>query len=198
MVRPYFRSARPRLIEYSESVVDSAVEMPIWFSIILYMESLKSTTRTYRPGRSTPIPPEAAFTPRAVYRRLGLIREDQHELIDTLRDGVSVAVFDTLASEIGASKTLLGRVIGLPSSTLVRRRQSKRLSPEESDRLYRVASAYQRTLQLFEGDRQAAQRWLNDPAKALGGISPLEYLDTEAGAEAIHDLILRLEHGVIT
>ena len=162
------------------------------------MERLKSTIHTYRPGQSAQIPPEAAFTPNAVYQRLGLIREDQHELVNALRDGVSVAVFDSLAAEIGASKTLLGRIIGLPSSTLVRRRQSKRLSPEESDRLYRVASTYQHTLQLFEGDRQAAKRWLNEPAKALGGISPIEYLDTEAGAEAVHDLILRLEHGIIT
>jgi putative toxin-antitoxin system antitoxin component (TIGR02293 family) len=53
-------------------------------------------------------------------------------------------------------------------------------------------------LQLFEGDRTAAQRWLNEPAKALGGSKPIDYLDTEAGAEAVHDLILRLEHGVIT
>jgi putative toxin-antitoxin system antitoxin component (TIGR02293 family) len=162
------------------------------------METTKSTTRIYRPGRSNHIPPEAAFAPRAVYTRLGLIHGDGSELIRALRDGVPVTVFDTLAAEIGTSKTLLGRVIGLPSSTLVRRRQSKRLSPEESDRLYRVASAYQRALQLFEGDRKAAQRWLNDPAKALGGISPIEYLDTEAGAEAIQDLILRLEHGIVT
>ena len=162
------------------------------------METTKSATRTYRPGRPSQIPPEVAFTPRAVYKRLGLIQRDGSELVRALRDGVPVTVFDTLAAEIGTSKTLLGRVIGLPSSTLVRRRQSKRLSPEESDRLYRVASAYQRALQLFEGDRKAAQHWLNEPAKALGGISPIEYLDTEAGAEAIQDLILRLEHGIVT
>jgi putative toxin-antitoxin system antitoxin component (TIGR02293 family) len=162
------------------------------------METADTTTRTYRPGRPSQIPPEVAFTPRAVYKRLGLIQRDGAELIRALRNGVPVAVFDTLAAEIGTSKTFLGRVIGLPSSTLVRRRQSKRLSPEKSDRLYQVASAYQRTLQLFEGDRQAAQRWLNEPAKALGGISPIEYLDTEAGAEAVHDLILRLEHGIVT
>jgi putative toxin-antitoxin system antitoxin component (TIGR02293 family) len=93
---------------------------------------------------------------------------------------------------------VLGKIIGLPSSTLTRRRQSKRLSPDESDRLYRVASAYRNALQLFEGDRTAAQRWLNEPAKALGGSKPIDYLDTEAGAEAVHALILRLEHGVIT
>jgi putative toxin-antitoxin system antitoxin component (TIGR02293 family) len=96
-----------------------------------------------------------------------------------------------------SAQAALGRIIGLPSSTLARRRRSKRLSPDESDRLYRVASAYRNALQLFEGDRTAARRWLNEPAKALGGSSPIDYLDTEAGTEAVHDFILRLEHGVI-
>lgn len=51
---------------------------------------------------------------------------------------------------------------------------------------------------MFEGDKNAAVAWLKRPAKALGGSTPLDYLDTAAGAEAVHDLITRLEHGVIT
>ncbi len=53
-------------------------------------------------------------------------------------------------------------------------------------------------MRLFAGDRTAAKRWLNEPAKALAGSSRNRYSDTEAGAEAVRDLILRLEHGVIT
>jgi putative toxin-antitoxin system antitoxin component (TIGR02293 family) len=139
----------------------------------------------------------ASFDPTVVYRRLGLIGDDETRLVDVLRAGVPAAVFGRLAEEIGTSQAMLGRLIGLPPSTLARRRQAKRLSPEESDRLYRVASVYQSALQLFEGDREAARRWLNEPAKALGSSTPLAYLDTEAGAEAVHDLVLRLEHGVV-
>jgi len=162
------------------------------------MGTLKSESRIYRLQTSAEAAPAAAFAPGEVYRRLGLIKSDRSELVGALRIGLPVTVFGKLAAEIGTSQAVLGRIIGLPSSTLARRRQSKRLSPDESDRLYRVASAYRNTLQLFEGDRTAAQRWLNQPAKALGGSAPIEYLDTEAGAEAVHDLILRLEHGVIT
>ncbi len=162
------------------------------------MGSSKSVSKTYRPRASAKASPAATFAPGEVYKRLGLIKVDRSELVRVLRIGVPVAVFAKLAAEIGTSQATLGKVIGLPSSTLTRRRQSKRLSPDESDRLYRVAAAYRGTLQLFEGDRTAAQRWLTEPAKALGGSSPIEYLDTEAGAEAVHDLILRLEHGVVT
>ncbi|MGH8591334.1 MAG: antitoxin Xre/MbcA/ParS toxin-binding domain-containing protein, partial [Gammaproteobacteria bacterium] len=72
------------------------------------------------------------------------------------------------------------------------------LSPEESDRVYRVAAAYRSAVQLFEGEAESARRWLNDPAKALGGDSPLQHLDTEAGAAEVQDFIGRLEHGVYT
>ncbi|MCB1800111.1 MAG: DUF2384 domain-containing protein [Gammaproteobacteria bacterium] len=160
------------------------------------MGTTKTEPRTYRP--ETVVAPPGAFTAGEVYKRLGLIKSDRSELVNVLRIGVPVSVFAKLAAEIGTSQAALGKVIGLPSSTLARRRQSKRLSPDESDRLYRVASAYRNALQLFEGDRAGARNWLNEPAKALGGSSPVDYLDTEAGAEAVHDLILRLEHGVIT
>ena len=59
-----------------------------------------------------------------------------------------------------------------------------------------MADAYRNALQLFEGDSEQARRWLSQPARALGGVSPLAYLDTEAGAAEVRRLIGRLEHGV--
>jgi len=53
-------------------------------------------------------------------------------------------------------------------------------------------------LQLFEGDAESARRWLSEPAKALGGDSPLQHLTTEAGVAQVLDLIGRLEYGVYT
>ncbi len=73
-----------------------------------------------------------------------------------------------------------------------------RLNPDESDRIYRITTIVDAADQLFEGDHEAALRWLKEPAKALGGVAPLDYLDTEVGADAVRDLIGRLEHGVIT
>ena len=57
---------------------------------------------------------------------------------------------------------------------------------------------YTLVLGLFEGDSEAARRWLNEPAKALGGNTPLQHLDTEAGAGEVQDLIGRLQQGVVT
>ncbi len=117
---------------------------------------------------------------------------------DAIRQGFPVTAVDRLAKELEIPLQRLLRIIALPSATLARRRAKKRLSPQESDRLYRVVAAWAAALRLFEGDAAAARRWLNEPAWALGGRTPLENLDTEAGADEVRDLIGRLEHGVVT
>ncbi len=116
-----------------------------------------------------------------------------------IRRGLPVKVLDLLTEELGVSQQTLLKVVALPSATLARRRRPPgRLSPQESDRVYRVAAAYRAALQLFEGDAETARRWMSEPAKALGGNTPIQHLDTEAGAGEVQDLIGRLEHGVIT
>lgn len=46
---------------------------------------------------------------------------------------------------------------------------------------------------LFEGDLEAAEKWLSQPLPALGGLTPIQ-----APLEEVLDLIGRLEHGVFT
>ncbi len=67
---------------------------------------------------------------------------------------------------------------------------------DEGDRLYRFAEVYKNAVDLFEGDRQRANTWLLNPVRGLGGQRPVEMIATTAGAEAVLDLIGRLEHGV--
>ena len=160
----------------------------------------KTVARKKGASRKTPAGHAVFATDAAasVFVHLGFIQHDRTELVPILRAGAPIKVFTNLVALLGTSQKELGSLIGLPPATLSRRVKSKRLSPEESDRAYRVASAYRAALQLFEGEKAAAVDWLKQPAKALGGATPLSYLDTEAGAEAVHDLIGRIEHGVIT
>ena len=55
-----------------------------------------------------------------------------------------------------------------------------------------------RIIYSFQGDRAAAIRWLETPAKALGGKQPSELISTSVGTNAVLDLIARIEHGIIT
>jgi len=126
-----------------------------------------------------------------LFRRLGLIK-GRADLITTIHQGFPVAVIEKLADELELPQQTLLKVARIAPATLTRRRRSPSglLSPEESDRIYRIADVYRAVLQLFEGDGESA--------RALGGETPLQHLDTEAGAAQVRDLIGRLEHGVYT
>jgi len=159
----------------------------------------RSTTRIFRPStRSTEGAGQSDFDPAGIFARLGLVASSRADLVAEIRLGLPVNVIDKLTQELAISQQTLLQIIALPTATLTRRRTQKRLTPQESDRVYRMAATYRAASELFDNDAKATRRWLNEPAKALGGNTPLQHLDTEAGADDVQDLIGRLEHGVIT
>jgi putative toxin-antitoxin system antitoxin component (TIGR02293 family) len=55
-----------------------------------------------------------------------------------------------------------------------------------------------KTLELFEGDRDAATEWLTTAQPALGGSVPLDLAKSDVGAREVERLVGRLEHGVFS
>ena len=92
----------------------------------------------------------------------------------------------------------LSRLLRIPQRTLMRRRASGRLGPDESERLLRIATVFDDATRLFAGDADAARRWLTTPSKELENEPPLEFARSEIGAREVQDFIGRLEHGVFT
>jgi putative toxin-antitoxin system antitoxin component (TIGR02293 family) len=90
------------------------------------------------------------------------------------------------------------RLIKISPRTMHRRKETGKLSPEESDRLVRAARIIDHARQLFENDVKAANRWLSTPQPALAGATPLEYARTEVGAREVEALISRLEYGIFS
>ena len=82
-------------------------------------------------------------------------------------------------------------------SKLRSRAKVGRFNTVESDRLVALISVFQETLTLFEGDVSAAKEWLTSPVRGLGSKRPLEMLGTRVEANAVLDLIGRLERGVL-
>ena len=142
---------------------------------------------------------QQAYAREVVFSKLGMIRTSRGDIVRTTRSGYPFIVIEKLADAIGTAQKELLPIINLSSPTLARRRsRGDKLKPQESDNVYRVASAYRDALELFEADSDAAKNWLHTPAKALGGETPFSLLDTQAGADQVRDLIGRLEHGVYT
>lgn len=79
--------------------------------------------------------------------------------------------------------------------TLQRRRDRKRLSLEESDKLTRVIRVIARA-EATLGDPSKAERWVREPNRALGGRRPLDLLTSDVGARAVEKVLGRIEHGI--
>jgi putative toxin-antitoxin system antitoxin component (TIGR02293 family) len=110
----------------------------------------------------------------------------------TVREGLPRGAFDRIKGAIGTSSEELALVTDIPARTIARR---KKFKPAESERLLRVGSAFQKTLELFE-DLDRARKWFTTPKSALGGLSPIKCCDTETGCKEVENLLGRLDEGV--
>lgn len=115
-----------------------------------------------------------------------------------LRSGFSYKTLAHFQNASGLALEQIVRLTGIPRTTLHRRHRSGRLNMDESDRLLRVAGLFEQAVDLFEGDVDAARKWLESPLHALGGEIPLEFATTEFGTRCVERIIGRLEHGVFT
>ena len=124
-----------------------------------------------------------------------LLQVSPEQLITRIHQGLRFAELDTLRDRLGLSARAMSSLINIPERTLVRRRQSGRLSSVESERVLRLERLFALVAGMLRDD-DAVQRWLNAPKKALAGKTPLQYAETEVGAREVENLIGRLRHGV--
>lgn len=111
-----------------------------------------------------------------------------------INDGIKRSAFDRLKQLTQTSRETLGEVVRIPARTLSRRDV---FHPDESERILRVAAAFQRAIEVFE-DLDKARRWFSTPRRALNDKTPMRFCDTEVGANEVMHLLGRIEHGVFS
>lgn len=141
---------------------------------------------------------QGAPGPLAYVVLLGLETFAAQDLLKTVGKGLVYRTFERLQRNTDLPLESLLVLIDIPRRTLTRRKREGRFLPDESDRLLRATRLFARTLELFEGDRQAATDWLTTAQPALGGAKPLDLARTDVGAREVERLIHRLEHGVFS
>lgn len=129
---------------------------------------------------------------------LGLSVRNVPALIEEVMRGFSYRTLLAFETNSGVNLQELAETIGIPARTLARRKAAGRLAPEESEKLLRLSSIFEKAVELFEGDVPSAVHWLGAPKRALGDRTPLQYARTEIGAREVENLIGRLEHGVFS
>lgn len=127
---------------------------------------------------------------------LGMNTFDPREVMRAVDKGLPYRAFDRFCRNSGLSFDVVIALIDVPRRTMTRRKAEGRFLPAESDRLLRISRLFVQTLELFEGDRDAALAWLSAGQPTFGRVTPLEMARTEIGSREVERLIARLEHGV--
>lgn len=142
--------------------------------------------------------PASTKSTSLVWRSLGLTIQSLDAFREVVHAGIGVEAYEHFRRAIEVSNEDLARVLAIPQRTFDRRRSQGRLKPDESDRLARLSMLFEYAVKLFEGNQERAAQWFRTPKRALDNTSPLEFADTEPGAQEVRDLIGRLEHGVFS
>ena len=120
-----------------------------------------------------------------------------------IKRGIPLGVISHIKREFNLPDEVIARIIGVSPRTVSRRRRTvkipakERLSPVESDRVYRFARIVAIAEDVFE-DKKEALEWLNNPQYGLGGRVPFDLLQTDAGVREVEELLLRIDYGVIS
>jgi putative toxin-antitoxin system antitoxin component (TIGR02293 family) len=128
---------------------------------------------------------------------LGRSLRTDSDLQTAIREGFRQKVVGQVMRSAGLNLKELAASLDLSPRSLQRRRQEGRLAQHESDRLYRLARIVA-LAKHYIGDDETALRWLKRPNRALGGLIPLDSLDTEPGARMVENVLGRIAYGGVS
>lgn len=112
--------------------------------------------------------------------------------------GLPAVAIDRIKASMNLADADLSSALSISVKTLSRVRQTRRaLSLVEGDRLYRIARLFLLAQDVFEQD-DFVREWFRSPQIGLNNRTPLDTMSTEAGAREVEDLLLRIDHGVLS
>ncbi len=114
--------------------------------------------------------------------------------IEMIRKGVKVTLLVGAGQYYGLSQSRLSKLLGVSEATVTRKiKAGGKLSPQESERLARIATIEAEAEDVFDSDA-LAKRWMLEPNLALGE-APLSLLDTDTGADEVRKVLASIAYG---
>lgn len=129
----------------------------------------------------------------AFWESVGIFGKDQ--VIRQIREGFQYGVFEAVMTRFGLRKSEMVGALQISQTTIRRREQSGRLTPQESNGLYRAFRVLETAESVFEGDTKNMMSWMRCAVPAIGGRRPIDMLATCAESERILQTLRYLECG---
>ncbi len=123
--------------------------------------------------------------------------KDVFMLINAVREGVTYAIFDSIADGIPFSTTEWSGFLHLSERTFQRYKKEKRtFDPLHSEKILEITLVYNKGIEVF-GEKEKFDAWLEAKNIALGGVKPKELLDNTFGISLLKDELTRIEYGIL-
>jgi putative toxin-antitoxin system antitoxin component (TIGR02293 family) len=125
---------------------------------------------------------------------VGRVIRSELDLAEAVRDGLPTSAVGAVIRHSALSVEEVERLVFRNGAAAGRLAES-RLTPDESDRLARLARITTLANEII-GEPERAVRWLRTPNRAMQGAVPVELLASGEGARVVEETLLRLAHGI--
>lgn len=125
---------------------------------------------------------------------LGQTAQTELEWAQAVRRRLPTEIITTLLAH-GLTKDEFHEIV-IPLRTFKHRRSRvESLSVDESDKAVRAARVLARAEDVF-ANREKALSWMRKPKKRFGGETPMQMLQTEAGARLVEQMLIQIDEGM--
>ncbi|MDA3919869.1 MAG: DUF2384 domain-containing protein [Salinisphaera sp.] len=121
--------------------------------------------------------------------------ESPKAVVRLLRRGLPVDSAVYARNHLGVAHRLFDRVLPRTTVASAQKSATRTLSKAVSENLFRLSRLTTIAEEAF-GDRERAHNWLNTPNQVFDDEAPAELADTEAGAEWVEAVLMRMMYGI--
>jgi putative toxin-antitoxin system antitoxin component (TIGR02293 family) len=127
-----------------------------------------------------------------------LVNEEAASLIYASRQGLAFDFFTKILIHLPIKFAEWSKYLHLSDRTMQRyKKENKHFEALYAEKILEIALLYQNGKSVF-GSQQVFDRWMDSENIALGGSKPKSLLDSNFGIQLIKDVLIRIEHGVVS
>ena len=119
---------------------------------------------------------------------------DKAEFIKRSREGITKDTFLVILNKTGITLTEMSRFVHVSARSIQMKKDTDRLSTDISAKALTIARLYSRGEEVFGSDNKF-KKWMTTENIAMGGVTPISYLDLIEGINLVVDELTSIEHG---
>ena len=129
-------------------------------------------------------------------KKYEVFEDDDVNLANRVREGVSFNYFSSLASQIQLGLQEWADYLHISERTMQRyKKEGKTFDPIYSEKIIIIELLYKKGVDVF-GIDENFYTWMDTKSIALGGVKPKDLLDTSFGINMVYTELGRIEHGI--